>query len=743
MFPNNNNNENNRNNNSPGNGDGQGPNDQPPQPEWRRWAWPAILLVLTLWFFLQFSGLSGFGSNSQSVPYSTLLTEATDLNVLDITITEQNAEGRFRSPVTNPNTGQSVSTFSTTIPSGSNDEFYTTLSEAGTTINLQTSSTSPFLIILLQFAPILLIIAFFVWTARRAQRQMNGAFGFGRTQAREYNVERPQVTFEDVAGQEAAKRELVEIVDFLKEPDKYIALGARIPRGVLLIGPPGTGKTLLARAVAGEANVSFFSIAASEFVEMFVGVGASRVRDLFKRAKDNAPSIVFIDEIDAVGRQRGAGLGGGHDEREQTLNQMLAEMDGFDRTESVIVMAATNRNDVLDPALLRPGRFDRQVTVGLPDRKGRLAILKIHVRGKPLASDVALDQLASGTIGFSGADLANLANEAALNAARRNSKKIALRDFSDAFDRIVLGTESPPLTNEHERKVVAYHEAGHALAAALTPNADPVLKVTIVPRGQALGITAFAPNDDIRNYTRDYLVGRMVVGLGGRAAERVVFDEITTGAADDLRRVTDMARRMVAQFGMSDKIGPLNFGDNDRQPFLGYSLSQNRNYSEETAAKIDAEVRFIVEGVYERTLTLMEENRDKLEALAEALLTNEIVEQAEMLELFGMSQKEIKRQDDSPAELTDGVLNADKDAGHFSLGRDAEEEEAQDAKNAKPAPPEPSGNGHIIDMSGNVVDTTDNQNNTADQNNENNDDPFADLGDKNEEDKSSTQGGSD
>ncbi|MEQ8672418.1 MAG: ATP-dependent zinc metalloprotease FtsH [Aggregatilineales bacterium] len=727
MFPNNNNNDNNRNGSPPG---GKDPNQQPPEPDWRRWAWPAILLVLTLWFVLQFSGLSNLSSGAQEFPYSTLLNEAQDDNVNQVTVREQNAQGTFRSPVTNPATGQATTNFSTTLPTGSNEELLGLLSETAV-VDIQTSETSPLLIILFQFAPILLIIGFFVWTARRAQKQMNGAFGFGKTQAREYNVERPQVTFEDVAGQEAAKRELVEIVDFLKEPDKYIALGARIPRGVLLIGPPGTGKTLLARAVAGEANVSFFSIAASEFVEMFVGVGASRVRDLFKRAKDNAPSIVFIDEIDAVGRQRGAGLGGGHDEREQTLNQMLAEMDGFDRTESVIVMAATNRNDVLDPALLRPGRFDRQVTVGLPDKKGRLAILKIHVRGKPLSSDVELDQLSGGTIGFSGADLANLANEAALNAARRNAKKISIRDFSDAFDRIVLGTESPPLTNQRERKVVAYHEAGHALAAAMTPEADPVLKVTIVPRGQALGVTAFAPNDDIRNYTKQYLIGRMVVGLGGRAAEKVVFDDITTGAADDLRRVTDMARRMVSQFGMSDAIGPLNFGDNDRQPFLGYSLSQNRSYSEETAAKIDAEVRRIVEEVYDRTIKLMEFNRDKLEALAEALLEQEVVEQSEMLRLFGITKEKVVRQDDQPAELANH--NADKGMGHFSLDRESDEKIVTVTKDEDIK----RDNGHIIDMNGKVV--------------EQNDDPFADLGDdeddakdeESREDKSEKQGGSD
>lgn len=490
--------------------------------------------------------------------------------------------------------------------------------------------------LLIAVVPTLLII-WLLWRMMRSVRTgQDQALSFGRSRARvTRDMERPQVTFADVAGAEEAKEELKEIVEFLKEPEKFIRLGARIPKGVLMVGPPGTGKTLMARAVAGEAGVPFFSISGSEFVEMFVGVGASRVRDLFKRAKDAAPSIVFIDEIDAVGRQRGAGLGGGHDEREQTLNQMLSEMDGFDQTESVIVMAATNRPDVLDPALLRPGRFDRQVTVGLPDRNGRLDMLKIHTRGKPLAEDVNLEALSKATIGFSGADIANLANEAALTAARRNAKRIFQKDFLDAFDRIVLGTESPPLSNEQERLVTAYHEAGHAIVAALTPGADPVFKVTIVPRGQALGVTAYLPDDDRRNYSRESLITRMEFALGGRAAEEVVFGEITTGAANDLRRVTDMARRMVAEFGMSEAIGPLNFGDNDRQPFLGYSLSQGRQYSEETAAQIDAEVRKLVEAAHKKALTLLRENRDKLDTLAQELLDNEIVEGARVMEIVG------------------------------------------------------------------------------------------------------------
>jgi cell division protease FtsH len=622
----------------------------PPPPQFRipRWVWPVLWIVLLGWTFFRLQDMVSLGSNQPiDVPYSFFYDQIEAGNVQQVLFQNNQVKGIFRRSVTYPPNGspelqsgmqqRSGTQFTSTLLTDSvpDSQLVDTLRRNGVTIVAETVEPSPLLLFLYNFGPILLLLGFFLWTARRQQGQMGNVFGFGRTQAREYTVERPKVTFADVAGQEAAKSELVEIVDFLKEPDKYIALGARIPRGVLLVGPPGTGKTLMARAVAGEANVAFFSIAASEFVEMFVGVGASRVRDLFKRAKDAAPSIVFIDEIDAVGRQRGAGLGGGHDEREQTLNQMLSEMDGFDQTESVIVMAATNRPDVLDPALLRPGRFDRQVTVGLPDRNGRLDMLKIHTRGKPLAEDVNLEALSKATIGFSGADIANLANEAALTAARRNAKRIFQKDFLDAFDRIVLGTESPPLSNEQERLVTAYHEAGHAIVAALTPGADPVFKVTIVPRGQALGVTAYLPDDDRRNYSRESLITRMEFALGGRAAEEVVFGEITTGAANDLRRVTDMARRMVAEFGMSEAIGPLNFGDNDRQPFLGYSLSQGRQYSEETAAQIDAEVRKLVEAAHKKALSLLRENRDKLDTLAQELLDNEIVEGARVMEIVG------------------------------------------------------------------------------------------------------------
>jgi cell division protease FtsH len=589
------------------------------------------------------------GGQAVEIPYSLFYEQVTSGNVAEVMMQDSAVSGLLKqaitwSPEDSPETDLTFDRFTTTLLPVDDPQLTEALRANNVTVVAQTVEVSPILLFLINFGPILLLLGFFFWQARRSQGQMSNVFGFGRSQAREYNPEKPQITFADVAGQDAAKKELVEIVDFLREPDKYIALGARIPRGVLLVGPPGTGKTLMARAVAGEAGVAFFSLSASEFVEMFVGVGASRVRDLFNRAKAAAPSIVFIDEIDAVGRRRGAGLGGGHDEREQTLNQMLSEMDGFDKTESVIVMAATNRPDVLDPALLRPGRFDRQVTVALPDRAGRESILKIHTRDKPLADDVNLGELAKATIGFSGADLANLANEAALTAARRSHKRISARDFADAFDRIVLGIESPPLSNEQERKVTAYHEAGHALVAALTTGADPVHKVTIVPRGQSLGVTYLSPDDDRRNHSREQLAARMAVLLGGRSAEEVAFSEITTGAESDLRRVTQLARRMVANWGMTDALGPVNFGDDETQPFLGYSLTQGRDYSEETAARIDAEVKRLVEDAHEQAVNLLRTHRDKLDMLAQELLANEMVDRGRVMAIAGVvSEPELEQ----------------------------------------------------------------------------------------------------
>ncbi|MFN8449445.1 MAG: ATP-dependent zinc metalloprotease FtsH [Anaerolineae bacterium] len=647
----------NRNNSPDDKPDGQDNRPRPPQFQFPRWGWLIFLGVLLLWSLLRLPDMMSSVSPSQpiTIPYSVFYDQVINDNVTQVVLQDMGAQGTFKSAVTWPESGspllrqgvtQGTSTqFNTTLLPIDDPQLAQTLRDHNVTIVSQTSEPNTILLFLLNWGPLLLFVGFLIWQTRRAQRQMGGVFGFGRSQAREYDAEKPKITFVDVAGQNAAKAELVEIVDFLKEPDKYIALGARIPRGVLLVGPPGTGKTLLARAVAGEASVPFFSIAASEFVEMFVGVGASRVRDLFNKAKAAAPAIVFIDEIDAVGRQRGAGLGGGNDEREQTLNQMLAEMDGFDQNESVIVMAATNRPDVLDPALLRPGRFDRQVTVALPDRVGRLDVLKVHVRGKPLDSGVDLESVAKVTVGFSGADIANLANEAALTAARHNRKKISAVDFSEAFERIVLGTQAPPLSNEKERRVTAYHEAGHALSAALTPGADPTYKVTIVPRGQAGGVTVFQPEDDRRLYSKDFLFGMMVVGLGGRGAEEVAIGEISSGASNDLRQVTNIARKMVAQFGMSEAFGLLNFGDEEHQPFLGYSLAQGRTYSEETLATIDTEVRRLVDEAHQTVLNLLSSNRDKLETLAQELLTNESVDRQRVLDIAGVPGKPI--QDDT------------------------------------------------------------------------------------------------
>ena len=477
-----------------------------------------------------------------------------------------------------------------------------------------------------------IILGFFLWRMMRTARiGQDQALSFGRSRARvSRDMERPTVTFDDVAGADEAKQELQEIVEFLKEPDKFIQLGARIPKGVLMVGPPGTGKTLLARAVAGEAGVPFFSISGSEFVEMFVGVGASRVRDLFDRAKKEAPAIVFVDEIDAVGRQRGTGLGGGHDEREQTLNQILTEMDGFERDTNVIIIAATNRPDVLDPALLRPGRFDRKVTLDRPDVKGREAILRVHTKGKPLASDVSLESLAKLTPGFAGADLENLVNEAAILAARRNKKTIGMREFQEAMERIIAGPERRSrVITPKERQIVAYHEAGHAVVMHHLPEADPVHKITIIPRGQVGGYTMSLPEEDSMLVSREKFEDTIVGLLGGRAAEDIIFNRITTGAANDLEQATQIARAMVTRYGMSEKLGLRTFGEQHGNIFLGRDLMEQRNYSEEAAVQIDNEVRRILDHAYHRAKTILQDNRDKLVRLSEMLLERETVDREE------------------------------------------------------------------------------------------------------------------
>ena len=488
-------------------------------------------------------------------------------------------------------------------------------------------TASPWAALLFSWAPILLLIGFWIFFMRQVQSGGNKALSFGKSKAKLTTSAQKKVTFRDVAGAEEAKSELQEIIEFLKEPQKFQKLGGRIPKGVLLMGPPGTGKTLLARAVAGEANVPFFSISGSDFVEMFVGVGASRVRDLFEQGKKNAPCIIFIDEIDAVGRHRGAGLGGGHDEREQTLNQLLVEMDGFESNEGVILMAATNRPDVLDPALLRPGRFDRRVIVNRPDVRGREGILAVHTRKIPMSDDVDIKILARGTVGFTGADLANLVNEAALNAARDGKKLVSMYHFEYAKDKVLMGAERRSMiVTEDEKKVTAIHEAGHALLGLLLPHADPLHKVTIVPRGMALGLTMSLPTDEKHNYSKNYLIDQIGILLGGRIAEEITTGDITTGAGNDLERATDLARRMVCEWGMSESMGPLTFGKKEEQIFLGREIAQRSTYSEDTALKIDAEVKQIVGNQYQRCTLLLTENKQKLTNIADALLAREVLD---------------------------------------------------------------------------------------------------------------------
>jgi cell division protease FtsH len=569
--------------------------------------------------------------------YTEFLQAVRSDNVATVKIADQQVEGTFRQPTLSPADAAAPSDpkkeptqytrFSSVLPSFADPSLLPLLEEHGVSVSARdTSGGSWIRDVLVTMLPMLLFIGVLLMMARRAQQGQQSLFGFGGSRARLYSAERPAVTLAEVAGADEAKGELQEIVSFLKEPSRYRVLGARLPRGVLLVGPPGTGKTLLARAVAGEAGVPFFSISASEFVEMFVGVGAARVRDLFAKAKQEAPAIVFVDELDAVGRQRGAGLGGGHDEREQTLNQFLVEMDGFDEQTNLIVLAATNRPDVLDPALLRPGRFDRHITLGLPDRAGREAILAIHTRRLPLAPDVSLAALARGSPGFSGADLANLANEAALTAARRGATTVAMADFEEAQEKLVLGTRQASLMNEQERRMVAYHEGGHALLARLTPGADPVSKVTIIPHGRTLSATAQLPEEDRHNYARDYLLGRLTVMLGGRAAEELVFGQPTTGAESDLKQATSLSRRMVGLWGMSPTLGPVSYGLGETHPFLGRELAQPREYAEATAAALDQAVRTMIDEAYQRERTTLEARRALLDALAEELLAHESID---------------------------------------------------------------------------------------------------------------------
>jgi cell division protease FtsH len=526
--------------------------------------------------------------------------------------------------------------FKTTIPPEASWNLFQDLKNNGVYVKFEKSSNSSLLSIFLSsWLPLILLIGFWIFLMRQMQSGGNKALSFGKSRARLLSSQQKKVTFKDVAGVEEAKEELTEIIEFLKEPQKFQKLGGRIPKGVLLMGPPGTGKTLLARAIAGEANVPFFSISGSDFVEMFVGVGASRVRDLFEQGKKNAPCIIFIDEIDAVGRHRGAGLGGGHDEREQTLNQLLVEMDGFESNDGVILIAASNRPDVLDPALLRPGRFDRQVVVPLPDIRGREGILKVHTRKIPIADDVDASVIARGTPGFSGASLANLVNEAALNAARYNRKLVVMSDFEGAKDKVLMGKERKSMViTESDKKVTAYHEAGHAMVAYMVPGSDPLHKVTIIPRGMALGLTQQLPETDKHNYTREFVEGQIAILMGGRCAEKMFLGLETTGAANDIEVATERARKMVTEWGMSPAMGPLSFGKKEEQIFLGREISQHRDYSEGTAIQIDHEVKRIVEEGYLKAEKTLEENRESLVRLAEALLEYETLDNADIVAII-------------------------------------------------------------------------------------------------------------
>jgi len=592
--------------------------------------WLIVILIPVV--FVQLT--SQRRGEAPEIAYTDFARELERSNIAAVEIIEgRDVNGEFKGPVRIGT--RDVVRFRVLLPALASDALVQRLSDQGVRISAK-QPRAGLLGVLVQLFPWIVIIGFWIFFFRQMQQGGSRAFSFGKSKAKLLTGDTPKITFADVAGCDEAKVELQEIIEFLKDPQKFTRLGGRLPKGALLVGPPGTGKTLLAKAVAGEAARPFFSMSGSDFVEMFVGVGASRVRDLFEQGKAHAPCIIFIDEIDAVGRHRGAGLGGGHDEREQTLNQLLVEMDGFESNDGVILLAATNRPDVLDPALLRPGRFDRQIVVDSPDVKGREGILRVHTKKIPLAPDVRLDKLSKGTPGMSGADLANLVNEAALLAARRNKMQVDHSDFEEAKDKVMLGVERRSLViSDTERRLVAYHEAGHAVVSLSIPGLDPLHKVTIVPRGRALGLTASLPEEDRHNYTKYWLEGQLAMSFGGRVAEELVFgaDKITTGAGNDIERATALARRMVTQFGMSEKIGPIAVGDKEQEIFLGREFSQRREISEKTSETVDEEVKRIIDGAYERARKILSEQRVGLDRLAAALLEFETLEREEILQV--------------------------------------------------------------------------------------------------------------
>jgi len=578
----------------------------------------AGIIIIILWSILQSQG-----KDERKINFSQFMNEVEKGEIVEVTITGNQVKGKY-------NNGADF----TTIAPTQFDELVKILREHNVSITVKDTSRSPWFSYLFTWFPIILLILFWVFFMRQMQAGGNKALSFGKSRAKLFSGIQKKVTFKDVAGVKEAKEELQEIIEFLKDPKKFQKLGGRIPKGVILVGAPGTGKTLLARAVAGEADVPFFSISGSDFVEMFVGVGASRVRDLFDQGKKQAPCLIFIDEIDAVGRQRGAGLGGGHDEREQTLNQLLVEMDGFDSNEGVILIAATNRPDILDTALLRPGRFDRRVVVNMPDARGREEILRVHVKNIPLDKEVNLKVLARSTPGFSGADLANLVNEAALLGARHGQTKVTMTDMENSKDKILMGVERKSMIiNDEEKKSTAYHEAGHALVAALIPQADPIHKVTIIPRGLALGITQQLPLDDRYTYSKEYLEAQLSVLMAGRVAEKICLNKTTTGAANDFEKATEIARKMVCQYGMSD-LGTLTYGERDDLIFLGRELTAHKNFSEKTSELIDEEVKKIIDNNFNRAKHIIEQNKKKLITIAEALLEKEVLTSEEIENLI-------------------------------------------------------------------------------------------------------------
>ena len=581
-----------------------------------------ILLAVVLW---KMASTGGPSAHEDEPSYTNFLAKVQSGNVKDVTIYLSPNSAELQGEYRDNTKFRGVTIANTAIP-----DVTKAFQDQHVLYNYKEVKDANWVSLLFNFGPLILLVFFWIFMMKQMQAGGNKALSFGKSRARLLTAQQKKATFKDVAGIDEAKEELYEIIDFLKDPQKFQKLGGRIPKGVLLVGPPGTGKTLLARAIAGEANVPFFSISGSDFVEMFVGVGASRVRDLFEQGKKNAPCIIFIDEIDAVGRHRGAGLGGGHDEREQTLNALLVEMDGFESNEGVILIAATNRPDVLDPALLRPGRFDRRVVVPRPDVRGREEILRVHTRKVPVSDDVDLSVIARGTPGFSGADVANLVNEAALWAARQNRKFVSMADFEMSKDKVLMGVERKSMIlSDEEKKNTAYHEAGHALVAAMTPGADPLHKVTIIPRGMALGVTMQLPIDDKHTYTKEFLESQLAVLMGGRAAEEIFLNHITTGAGNDIERATEIARQMVCEWGMSP-LGPLTFGKKEEQIFLGREIAQHRDYSEDTAIKIDGEVRSIINNGYTRARNILETYRDALERVAQALLDREVLDATEL-----------------------------------------------------------------------------------------------------------------